>query len=402
MARQSRNVRLQTREARKQLPPSKEPYWHELRRGLHIGYYKGSRAGTWWLREYRDGKRPKRRLGLADDEVPADGRTVYSWAQVLTAALGEERPTLKPSGDYTVADALEDYWRFRHAKSPALSVQIDQSKTRAHIDDKMRTRPVSALTTGELERWLHGLVPSTEDREKQRRAQATAVRAWRPFRAALEHAHRSRPLEAPSAEAWRSVRTFRNVDRPRTRFLSVAEAKRLLNAMAPDMRQLAQGALYTGLRLGELLVLRIADIADGQVHVQHSKSGKERSVPLSAEGKTFFERVTAGRLGDELVFLRDDGKPWQRIHAARAMQRACAAGKIAPSATFHDLRRTYGSLLLNAGAEAEVIQELLGHADLRMTRRAYAHLLNATVAKTVQKKLPSFGLEKSNVRKMRP
>lgn len=57
---------------------------------------------------------------------------------------------------------------------------------------------------------------------------------------------------------------------------------------------------------------------------------------------------------------------------------------VAPPAVFHDLRLSYGSLLLNAGADAEVIQELLGHADLRMTRRAYAHLLNATVAKTVR------------------
>ena len=79
----------------------------------------------------------------------------------------------------------------------------------------------------------------------------------------------------------------------------------------------------------------------------------------------------------------------------------CPAAKIAPPAVFHDLRRSYGSLLLNAGADAEVIQELLGHADLRMTRRSYAHLLNATVARTVKKKLQSFGLERSNVRKLR-
>ena len=67
-----------------------------------------------------------------------------------------------------------------------------------------------------------------------------------------------------------------------------------------------------------------------------------------------------------------------------------------------NLRRSYGSLLLNAGANAEVIQELLGHADMRMTRRVYAHLLNVTIANTVKSKLPSFGHEKSNVRKLRP
>jgi site-specific recombinase XerD len=83
------------------------------------------------------------------------------------------------------------------------------------------------------------------------------------------------------------------------------------------------------------------------------------------------------------------------------LKRLCGGGKTAPP-VFHDLRRSYGSLLLNAGADAEVMQELLGHADLRVTRRAYAHLLNATVAETVKKELPSFGLERSNVRKLRP
>jgi hypothetical protein len=37
MPRQIRDVRLQTRDARRQLAPRKEPYWKELRRGLHVG-----------------------------------------------------------------------------------------------------------------------------------------------------------------------------------------------------------------------------------------------------------------------------------------------------------------------------------------------------------------------------
>lgn len=37
-----------------------------------------------------------------------------------------------------------------------------------------------------------------------------------------------------------------------------------------------------------------------------------------------------------------------------------------------------------------------------MTRRAYAHLMQATVAKVVKTKLPDFGLARGNVRKLRP
>jgi integrase-like protein len=126
-----------------------------------------------------------------------------------------------------------------------------------------------------------------------------------------------------------------------------------------------------------------------QVHVRHSKAGRGRTVPLSAEGAEFFEQLTAGRPGDAPVFVRDSGAEWTRMQVSRSMQRCCAAAKIAPRAIFHDLRRSYGSLLLNAGANAEVIQELLGHADMRMTRRVYAHLLNVTIANTAKSKLPS-------------
>jgi integrase len=82
-----------------------------------------------------------------------------------------------------------------------------------------------------------------------------------------------------------------------------------------------------------------------------------------------------------------------RVGISRAMRAACTAAKISPPATFHDLRRSYGSLMLNAGSSAEVIQKLLGHADLRMTTRAYAHLLDATLQKSVEKHLPSFKLD---------
>jgi integrase len=89
---------------------------------------------------------------------------------------------------------------------------------------------------------------------------------------------------------------------------------------------------HTGLRHGELIALLVSDVTEGQVRVRLSNSGKPRSVPLNDEGGEFFNRMTAGKRGDELVFTRADGSPWYRMQASRYMKDACAAAKIEPPA----------------------------------------------------------------------
>ena len=75
---------------------------------------------------------------------------------------------------------------------------------------------------------------------------------------------------------------------------------------------------------------------------------------------------------------------------SRRMAEANKAAKLSPPATFHDLRRSYGSLLANAGARDAVIAAALGHTDTRMTRRHYGHLLDTAIAKEIGKRLPRF------------
>ena len=400
MARQARNVRLATATARSKLRRAHEPYWHEVHRGLHIGYRQGSKAGTWWLREYRDGRLHKRRVGQADSEsVNADGVTVLTWEQVNQLAIGPDRPTTKPLGGHTVQEALDSYFEYRAGKSPPDSVAIDQSKAKSLIEPELGHKAVENLTTGDYLSWRSGLVPATDDPEQRRKAQATANRAWTILRAALNGAYESERVAG--ADAWRRVSPFPNVDRPGERFLSEAECRRLLNASKPAYRALVRGALYTGCRLGELVRLTAADVIDDVVIVRHSKGGKMRRVPLSDEGAEFFQQVTAGKTGEGLLFPSADGEAWTRINVHRSMVAAGKVAKLAPLPTFRDLRRTYGSLLINKGAEGAVIQRLLGHADQRMTLRVYAHLLDKSIAQVVRKKSPTFGLERSSVRQLR-
>lgn len=400
MARKQRSIRLQTKEARRLLPPAHEPYWHEVRPLLHIGFRKGRRSSTWLLRENVNGRRHKRRLGLADDEnFDADHVTVLSFEDALTIATADDRPTAGLVPRYTVNAALTAYWAHRRAKSAKSSVEADKVKIKAHVVDKFGETDVADLTTEKLQAWRDGMVKDADDEDLKRRSKATANRVRAIFFATLnlayEHGH------IMSRDAWQRVKPFKNVDQARKRVLTVAEAVKVINACALDFRPLVRGALYTGLRLGELFALQAADVTEERIEVRHSKSGKPRSVPLNDEGAQFFEEATAGKKGADLVFTRADGHAWQRIHASRGMKRACAIVGLNPSATFHDLRRSYASLLINKKTDIEVIQKLLGHADLRMTVRAYAHLLDATISKAVRKNLPSFGAVATKVKRMR-
>jgi integrase len=381
-------LRLHTREARRKLVPRDAPYYIELRRGLAIGYRRGGQSGSWLVREFKadvthkmGGRYLKRRLGVADDELPADGKTVLSWEDATKLALGEERPTVTQPGRLTLAEAAQAYFDTRTARTP----HDRFTWTKFISTTKLASKSVSEIKTGDLEQWLALQVPQTDDPEKRRAAQATANRRWTVLRAILNSAFRKDPARVPSDGAWRRVKPFPKVDRPRTRTLTADECKRLLVKLDKPFAALVRGSLYTGLRLGELERLKADDIGENVVCVRISKSGQPRTVALNAEGATFFADLAKGKEPELPVFERIT-----RMDVSRQMRAGCQAAEIYPPAVFHDLRRTYGSLLLNARVSADVIQDLLGHADQRMTRRTYAHLALATMHKAVRK-LPSFG-----------
>ncbi len=290
-----------------------------------------------------------------------------------------QAPRLLRPAKLTVREAANVYFKTRASTAPH-----DRFTWARHIAPKLADRAVCELTSGDVEAWLAELVPDTQDRDKRRRAQATANRYLHVLRAILNSAFRKDPARVPTDAAWRRVRAFPKADSPRTRTLTAEEARRLLGALKPSLRELAHAALCTGLRFGELAALQTRDVGKDFVRVGHSKSGRPRTVPLNHDGARFFADLTARKAPETPIFTAIS-----RTHVGRQMRKACTAAKITPPAVFHDLRRSYGSLLLNAGIPAEAIQELLGHADVRTTRRAYAHMVDATLKKAV-KKLPSF------------
>lgn len=399
-------VRLSTREQRKKLqrpagPGSRiDPFWVEHGRGISIGYRPATEpgiAGRWLIREFKRGRYVKRSVGLADDVVPADGVTVFSWGDVQRIASGADRPTVTRPGRYTVQRAYDDYCAAR--KSP-LDVR-ERTSWERFIAPSLGSRDIADLTSQELARWLQAQAGARgkrgqtkergDEKDALRRARYTANRRWTLLRAVLNHAFQSDAV--PSDAAWRKVKPFRNVDRPRTVTATLEQCRALLDKLQGPLLALAQAALFTGLRLGELTSLRVEDIDLGgsRLRVRHGKGERERFVPLNAEARAFFAERIEDKPPEALAVppVQSDSVA-NRVAVSRGMKAASMAAGIRPALTFHDLRRTWGSLMLNAGAPLEVVQQVLGHADMRMTRRVYAHLLDKTVEQAVQKHLPSF------------
>ena len=286
-------------------------------------------------------------------------------------------------------------------KSYSVTKHVAYSSILPELGDKL----VSALTPTIIRQWHENLATQPariksrvgfkfrEQKNSQdvlRQRKATANRRLTVLKAALNLAWRDGLVT--DDEAWRKVKPFRNVDAPKIRFLSLAECERLINACGPNFRSLVRAALLTGCRYSELTALKTHDFnADNQlISITHTKSGKPRHVPLTEEGQQLFLQATAGKLANETIFTRNDGKTWGKAHQIRRLKDACNIAKIEPAVSFHILRHTYGSLLASKGVPLQVIAELLGHADTRITSRHYAHLLPSYVADTLRANLPEF------------
>ena len=420
MPRQVRDASLETRTARSRLKVRHKPYFRLIEPGLHLGYRKlANGPGTWIARRYSGAgtyrmenlRSADDAIVLADDYAEADGERILTFAQAQQRAKGVRG--VRAVGPYTVAAALDDYLRLLKSDGRSQhAIQDARYRIEALIRPRLGNVKVAALTPERLRRWRDGIAGTaarlrTRNGEQQkyretvgddagRARRATANRTWTVLRAALNAAFHDGKAE--SDLAWRKVKPFRSVDAARLRYLTIAEAKRLLNACDSEFRPLVQAALQTGARYGELIRLEVRDFDpdSGTLAIRQSKAGKPRRVVLTDEGVALFKQLAAGRGGHELLLRRDDGEPFGKAHQTRPMIDACKRAKLTPRISFHGLRHTWASLAVMNGVPLMVVAKNLGHTDTRMVEKHYGHLAPSYVADAIRKGAPKFGFKPSN------
>jgi integrase len=187
----------------------------------------------------------------------------------------------------------------------------------------------------------------------------------------------------------RGIPKFRE-NGPRKRVLASEELSRFGAELNKEVEagNLSAKAIYlllvTGLRKMEVLSLRWehVDLDNQTAYLPQTKSGKPRHVFLNSAAVTLLRDMREKRGNSPFVF--PSGSKTGHMHEVRRTLSAVMRQAKIENLRLHDLRRSYASLLVNSGVDIFTIRDLLGHADVRTTQQAYAHLGSSTLRKATE------------------
>jgi len=208
------------------------------------------------------------------------------------------------------------------------------------------------------------------------------------------------------------------LDQKEIRVLSESEQKQFLQAVEGHrLEALYKLALATGMRRGELMALswdcvdlktksitvkgsisRVKDPDTGVTALRFSepktKAGK-RQVPIlpniipvlkDHKARQDAEKAEAGSAWNpqDLVFCSNVGTPIEPRRVGTTMDKITDAAGL-PRFTFHALRHTFATRMLEANVPAKVVQDVLGHADVTLTLNTYSHVMGSTAHEQMAK-----------------
>jgi integrase/recombinase XerD len=189
-------------------------------------------------------------------------------------------------------------------------------------------------------------------------------------------------------EIYKKPFALGDVPRPRKErklpdVLTQGEVKRLFKVVTnPKHRMVLMIAYSAGMRIGEVIRLRPEDIDRERrmIHIRGAKGKKDRYTMLS-------EKIMDELIGYLSVFKPTkylfegdrDGKPYSQSSVEKIFHKAAGRAGITKPVTFHTLRHSFATHLLEQGVDLRYIQELLGHASSKTTE-IYTHVSTKNIA----------------------
>lgn len=371
------------------------------RRDNNDGSVYQDKDGIWWaqLPANEHGKRPKRRA-----------KTKREAQEKLHAMKREREQGVDLTARRPRLDSFLATWLEQTIKPPKRAPKTYESYEqiiRLYIAPGLGDIRIDKITPPLIENHLSKLLEEYNPRVAQ---YAHAV-----LRAALGVAVQWKYISVNPAALVKGPRVQRREMTP----LTSAEAQRLLAAIEGHrLAALYAVALWLGLRQGEVLGLRWADVDWQQATLRiaqtvQSRKGGTKINPTTKGRKVRYlpipphllevlrvhqrNQLEEKRLPDTrwkehgLVFASEVGTPIGQRNLLTHFKALLKRADLSREVRFHDLRHTTATLLVEAGVPLKIISAILGHSSVSVTGDIYAHAVDETVREAVGRLKKAMG-----------
>jgi integrase len=318
-------------------------------------YERDPGSGIWWIRFTENGKIRRERVGRRSDAI-----ALYQ-KRKADARAGIKLPSNLRQRPLNIAELGQEakQWYKDHDKRDLRTFTSRMDL----IIKELGSRAAISLKPKEIDNWLSGhseWSPATKNRYKTvlSKAYQLALRSDRVDRNPVRSVER------------------RTEGDGRIRYLRPEEEVRLKKAitdLCPGHMPALIFALHTGLRKSEQFGLRWNDVDMNRkvIIVPHPKNNRSREITMNETCFAVITDLYKKRPDDDRVFRSDRYNKRPIIDIRKAFERALKEAKI-EDFTWHCLRHTFITRLVQAGVDLRTVQYLAGHQSLAMTGR-YAH-----------------------------
>jgi site-specific recombinase XerD len=350
------------------------------RTGLYIEVRAGTPHHTYYLRcKDHAGKTCRRRIGRTNELSLEQARVAAAQAKaeirgsaVASIAVPPQRPAFIQRASSTDAvPTLDTFWTEHYvpfAKIRKRSFGRDEQLYRLRIKSKFGHLPLTGITRLSVQQFqdsllAEGLAPASANHHVQlmRRFFSLAT-SWQML----------------DRNVLKGIELF-HLDNLVEHYLDDEQVDHLVKTLSTHKNRMVSRIilflLSTGARLREGLCAQWKDVdvpnAVWRIPATNSKSKKLKSLPLNSSALWVIEQLDSEGKSRYLFPSPASGNPYTTITRAWYLIRKAAG--IPDNVRIHDLRHTFASRLVSAGRSMVEVQNLLGHADPRVSQR-YAHL----------------------------